>query len=71
METVIGSELPVIGPLINLYLRTRVFHPAMLDEWRRHQVQEVSNLRFFLPGIYAQRGEARHYILRIPDTRAQ
>lgn len=66
VETVIGSDLPVVGPLLNLYLRSRVFHPAMLEQWQRHQVQEVSSLRFFLPELYAQRDAGRHFLLDMP-----
>ena len=61
VDAVIGSELPVVGGLLNLYLRKQVFHPAMLEQWRRHQVEEVSSLQFFLPEIYAQRGQGNHY----------
>ena len=57
VDTLIGSELPVLGTLLNWYLRTRVFHPDMLVEWQRHQVQEVSTLQFLLPVIYPQRGD--------------
>ena len=63
VDSVIGSDLPVVGPLLNWYLRERVFHPAMLDQWRRHQVEEVSSLQFFLPGIYAQRERGNHFQL--------
>lgn len=65
VEAVIGSDLPVVGPLINLYLRSRVFHPAMLEQWQRHQVQEVASLRFFLPRLYAQRDAGQHFVLTI------
>ncbi len=57
VDTVIGSEIPVLGAVLNAYLRTQMFHPAMLREWQRHQVQEVSTLRFLLPVIYPQRGD--------------
>ena len=56
VDTLIGSELPVLGAALNWYLRTRVFHPDMLVQWQRHQVQEVSTLQFLLPVIYPQRG---------------
>lgn len=57
VDTVIGSELPIIGALLNRYLRTQVFHPAMLKQWQRHQIEEVSTLAFLLPQLYPQRGE--------------
>ena len=63
VDTVIGSDLPVLGPVINWYLRTQVFHPRMLAEWQRHQVEEVSSLQFFLPALYAQRGIQGEYVL--------
>lgn len=61
VDSIIGSELPLVGGLINLYLRNFVFHPKMIDQWRRHQVEEVSSLQFFLPEIYAQRGGGNHF----------
>jgi hypothetical protein len=64
VDAVIGSDLPYVGWLLNIYLRERVFHPAMLEQWQRHQVEEVSSLQFFLPGIYAQRGSKNHYLIR-------
>lgn len=63
VRAVIGSDLPVIGRLINYYLRTRVFHPGMMHEWQRHQVEEVASLQFFLPALYAQREDGSPYQL--------
>ncbi len=63
VDTVIGTDLPVLGPVLNWYLRTRVFHPDMLREWQRHQVEEVASLQFFLPALYAQRDGGTHYRL--------
>ena len=63
VDSVIGTDLPVFGPLINLALRHFVFHPAMLEQWRRHQVEEVASLQFFLPEIYAQRDKGNHFII--------
>ena len=37
----------VLGSLLNLYLRKRVFHPQMIAQWQRHQIEEVSSLQFF------------------------
>ena len=64
VDTVIGSDLPLLGPLINFYLREQVFHPDMLEQWRRHQVEEVASLQFFLPEIYAQRRRGNHYEIK-------
>lgn len=64
VDTVIGSTVPVLGSVINWYLRERVFHPAMLEQWQRHQIEEVASLQFFLPDLYRQRGEeGNHYVL--------
>jgi hypothetical protein len=63
VEAVIGSDLPVVGVAINYYLRTRVFHPAMMAQWQRHQVEEVASLQFFLEELYAQRGRGNHFLL--------
>lgn len=63
VDAIIGSQLPVIGALLNRYLRSQVFHPAMMEQWQRHQVEEVSSLQFFLPQLYAQRGKGYHFIL--------
>ncbi|MCB1706370.1 MAG: hypothetical protein KDI17_16005 [Halioglobus sp.] len=63
VDAVIGSDLPVIGPLLNLYLRHRVFHPEMMEQWQRHQVEEVASLHFFLPSLYAQRKRGEAFIL--------
>jgi hypothetical protein len=33
VHAVLGSDLPVIGPLINLYIRKRLFPEPVLKEW--------------------------------------
>ena len=67
VEATIGSDLPIIGRLINYYIRTQVFHPEFMTQWQRHQIQEVSSLQFFLPQLYAQKDQAKdnHFVLRI------
>lgn len=55
VSSVLGSKLPVVGGLINLYIRHRQFPPEKVQQWLRHQVQEVSSLPFFLPELYRQR----------------
>lgn len=66
----IGSELPLLGTLLNRYLRERVFTPEMIPQWMRHQVEEVGVLPYFLPALYAQ-GAApdNHFVLRAADLR--
>lgn len=59
VDTIIGTQQRLIGPLLNWYLRNRVFHPGMLVEWQRHQIEEVSTLAHLLPQIYPQRGGKR------------
>lgn len=63
VQAVIGSDLPLVGRLINYYLRTRVFHPQMMHQWQRHQIEEVASLQFFLPSLYAQREAGSPYRL--------
>lgn len=52
VESIIGSELPIIGSLINYYIRHKMFTSPMLEQWVRHQVEEVSSLQFFLNDLY-------------------
>lgn len=63
VDAVIGSTLPVLGPLLNWYLRHKVFHPKMLEQWQRHQLEEVASLQFFLPKLYAQRNSGTAFTL--------
>lgn len=67
VDTLIGSDLPLLGPVINYYLRTVVFHPAMIEQWQRHQLEEVASLQFFLPQLYAQRADGIHFRLEAPQ----
>lgn len=67
VQAVIGSTLPVIGPILNWFIRTQVFHPAMMALWQQHQIEEVASLQFFLADLYAQRGGENHYVLKISD----
>lgn len=67
VQAVIGSTLPVIGPILNWFIRTQVFHPAMMALWQQHQVEEVASLQFFLTDLYAQRGGENHYVLKISE----
>lgn len=64
VDTIIGSDLPVLGPLLNLYLRKKVFHPLMLEQWQRHQLEEVASLQFFLNKLYAQRATDGAFVLQ-------
>ena len=64
VDSLIGVDWPVIGSTVNWLLRTSTFNEAMLREWERHQIEEVANLRYFLPQLYAQRAQAPHYVLK-------
>ncbi|GAA5316441.1 MAG: hypothetical protein AseanaTS_16450 [Candidatus Pelagadaptatus aseana] len=68
VNAIIGSDLPVLGRVINAYLRARVFHPELMAQWQRHQIEEVASLQFFLPALYAQRhNRSNHFQLTISE----
>jgi hypothetical protein len=48
----LGSDAPLIGSILSLYIRTRQFPPEVVQEWIRHQVEEVGSLPNFLPKLY-------------------
>ncbi len=66
VDTVIGVDWPLVGPLVNALLRRFVFSDGMLREWTRHQVEEVGLLPNFLPALYAQRNDRNIYQLLEP-----
>jgi hypothetical protein len=68
VTAVIGVDWPVIGPLVNWCIRRLVFHPQMMDQWQRHQIEEVASLQFFLPALYAQRDQGNAFQLRTADV---
>ncbi len=72
LDSIIGSDLPVLGPVINYYIRHKMFNKKMLAQWLRHQVQEVSSLPFFLPQLYAQKNinNHHHFMLKVASTKA-
>jgi len=63
VDTIIGVDWPLVGPWVNALLRRFVFSEGMLDEWTRHQVEEVGLLPHFLPALYAQRNASNIYHL--------
>lgn len=65
VHATIGSDLPVIGTLLNSYLRNRVFTEGMMEQWMRHQIEEVGSLVYFLPQLYEQRSQGNHFVLSI------
>ncbi|WP_426416158.1 hypothetical protein [Aestuariirhabdus sp. LZHN29] len=60
VRSLLGSQLPLVGPLINAYIVHKRFPPEVLEQWLRHQVEEVGTLPHFLPDLYrtAQQLEA-------------
>jgi hypothetical protein len=65
IRTTIGSDLPIIGPIINVILRYKMFPKPMLEHWIRHQVEEISNLNAFLPQLYIAPKQEDHYLLKL------
>lgn len=49
----VGIEKPAPLRLLNGALKALVFSEAMGRAWLRHNVEEVGNLQFFLPALYA------------------
>jgi len=66
VDSIIGVDWPLIGPLVNALLRRTTFSEDMLREWKRHQVEEVGLLPYFLPELYAQRNDRNLYRLPAP-----
>jgi hypothetical protein len=52
VKTILGSDAPVIGRILSLYIRTKQFPPEVVQEWIRHQVEEVGSLSHFLPELF-------------------
>jgi hypothetical protein len=40
-------------------VKKHIFTPAMGQAWFKHNVEEVGNFEFFLPGLYTEKAEAR------------
>ncbi len=68
VESLIGVDWPIIGPMLNAVLRKITFSEPMLREWERHQIEEVSMLNYYLPELYAQRADGYHF--RLPEPQA-
>lgn len=65
LHSTLGSEWPVIGELVNFYIRSKQFPPPMLEQWIRHQIEEVSSLQFFLPVLYQTQAVDNHYKIQL------
>lgn len=61
--SIIGVEWPLIGSAVNALIRSRMYPQAMLQEWERHQVEEVGMLQHFLKALYASQPQGDVYKL--------
>jgi hypothetical protein len=50
----VGTTAVVARPVVNHLIRTRLFTEPKARAWLKHNVEEVGNLEFFLPALYAQ-----------------
>ena len=55
---VIGSTIPVLGQILTAIVKKRIFTPEMGRAWFKHNIEEVGNFEFFLPGLYAEQAVA-------------
>ena len=65
IDSTIGSDLPVLGLVINYFIRKKMFSEVMINEWLRHQVEEVASLQFFLRELYRTKPQGNHYKLSL------
>jgi hypothetical protein len=54
-----GPDNPLLRPFFNALVRPRVFPDDMARAWLKHNVEEVGNFEFFLPGLYASQVNER------------
>jgi hypothetical protein len=59
----IGVEWPLIGSAVNALIRQTMYPQAMLQQWERHQVEEVGMLQHFLPALYNSKPQGDLYHL--------
>jgi hypothetical protein len=50
-----GPSVPLIGKLLAAVVKRFALTPDLGRAWLKHNVEEVGNLEFFLPELYAQR----------------
>ena len=56
----VGIDRPaLLRPLVNQAIRPWLFPEHMGRAWLKHNVEEVGNLQFFLPALYASEASAR------------
>jgi hypothetical protein len=49
-----GTKAILLRFLFNRLVRPRIFSEAMGRAWIKHNIEEVGNLEFFLPALYAK-----------------
>jgi hypothetical protein len=49
---IVGMRAPILRVPFNALVRPRVLSDAMGRAWIRHNIEEVGNWEFFLPGLY-------------------
>jgi len=54
VDTILGSDIPVLGRLINLFIQNKRFSSDVIQQWIRHQVEEVGSLPNYLPKFYKE-----------------
>ena len=52
VDVILGPEIPFFGRAINFFIRNKQFSKPILNQWNRHQVEEVGSLPHFLPKLY-------------------
>ncbi len=53
-EMVLGSSMPLIGPLLNRFVRYRVGGEEFLRTWIAHNIEESGETEKFVPRLYEQ-----------------
>jgi hypothetical protein len=61
--SIIGVEWPLIGTGVNALIRRSMYSETMLNEWERHQIEEVGMLQHFLKALYESRPEGNAFRL--------
>jgi len=51
---VVGMNVARLGPLLNKFVRPRLFSDESAQRWLLHNIEEVGNFEFFLPLLYTE-----------------
>lgn len=62
----LSSRLGTEWPWLNRWLIAHQFPPAMVQQWVRHQQEEVASLNYFLPALYQQRHTGHYHLAATP-----